>query len=128
MNSSVELELQKALADRGFAVVEQVLASPIIASLIEAIAVAQKSTFAKRRSDSPYAVRNVLKVIPAIQALASEPPITWLVCSILGANAHPVKALLFDKTVEANWKVAWHQDLMYCGKGEKAGRGFHCLV
>jgi hypothetical protein len=30
--------------------------------------------------------------------------------AILGAAAHPVRAVLFDKTEEANWSVAWHQD------------------
>jgi hypothetical protein len=30
--------------------------------------------------------------------------------SVLGARAKPVRALLFDKTPHANWKVGWHQD------------------
>jgi len=29
---------------------------------------------------------------------------------VLGAGARPVRALLFDKTAEANWAVGWHQD------------------
>jgi hypothetical protein len=29
----------------------------------------------------------------------------------LGDRAAPAKALLFDKTPAANWKVSWHQDL-----------------
>lgn len=31
--------------------------------------------------------------------------------SVLGKGARPVRALLFDKTPDANWKVPWHQDL-----------------
>jgi hypothetical protein len=30
--------------------------------------------------------------------------------SVLGAKAKPVRALLFDKTPRANWKLGWHQD------------------
>ena len=30
---------------------------------------------------------------------------------VLDAEAIPVKAFVFDKTPQANWKVAWHQDL-----------------
>jgi hypothetical protein len=30
--------------------------------------------------------------------------------TILGAAARPVRAVLFDKTEDANWSVAWHQD------------------
>lgn len=28
----------------------------------------------------------------------------------LGAAAHPVRAILFDKTPETNWSLGWHQD------------------
>lgn len=42
----------------------------------------------------------------------------WLVCgplglavrSILGQEARPVRAILFDKTPDRNWAVGWHQD------------------
>ncbi len=30
--------------------------------------------------------------------------------SLIGEAATPVRAVLFDKTSEANWAVAWHQD------------------
>jgi hypothetical protein len=30
--------------------------------------------------------------------------------SVLGADARPVRAILFDKTSDANWKLGWHQD------------------
>jgi hypothetical protein len=30
--------------------------------------------------------------------------------TILGAAARPVRAVMFDKTEDANWSVAWHQD------------------
>ncbi|MES2792022.1 MAG: phytanoyl-CoA dioxygenase family protein [Planctomycetota bacterium] len=30
---------------------------------------------------------------------------------VLGAEAKPVKGILFDKTPQANWAVPWHQDL-----------------
>jgi hypothetical protein len=30
--------------------------------------------------------------------------------AILGAGARPVRAILFDKTADNNWAVAWHQD------------------
>ena len=30
--------------------------------------------------------------------------------NILGQEARPVRAIAFDKTVETNWSLAWHQD------------------
>jgi hypothetical protein len=33
-----------------------------------------------------------------------------LATGLLGEGARPVRAVLFDKTPQANWAVAWHQD------------------
>ena len=37
-------------------------------------------------------------------------PATTAASTLLAAPARPVRAVLFDKTPEANWLVAWHQD------------------
>ncbi len=49
--------------------------------------------------------------MPAIGSLAASPILRALIDPTLGPNAVPVRAILFDKTPDANWKVAWHQDL-----------------
>lgn len=122
MNNEVEFFLQKAIANDGFAVVLKVLSEETIESLIEAIASSQKSIFVKCRGNSIYAIRNLLEV-PEVRALASKPPIIDLANAVLG-TALAVKALLFDKTTQANWKVAWHQDLTIAVKEKKAVEGF----
>ncbi len=45
--------------------------------------------------------------------------------SILGASAKPVRAILFNKSPETNWSLAWHQDRTICVKdrGETPGFG-----
>ena len=48
---------------------------------------------------------------PDIIALANSRALLRLVEPVLGPYAFPVRAILFDKTPQANWKVAWHQDL-----------------
>lgn len=124
MNNKIEFFLQKAIANDGFALVEQVLTKQIIESLIEAIACSQKNSFVKCRGNSVYAIRNLLQAIPEVQALASKLAIIDLATTVLGTNALAVKAILFDKTVEANWKVAWHQDLTIAMKEKKTVEGF----
>ncbi|MDP1736242.1 MAG: phytanoyl-CoA dioxygenase family protein [Caulobacter sp.] len=42
--------------------------------------------------------------------LAAEGPLGRIAAGLLGAPARPVRAVLFDKTPDANWIVAWHQD------------------
>ena len=37
-------------------------------------------------------------------------PVGQVVRSVLGRNARPVRAIVFDKSAEANWTLTWHQD------------------
>lgn len=43
---------------------------------------------------------------------------------MLGADARLVNGLFFDKTPDANWKVAWHQDLAISVKERMDVSGF----
>lgn len=56
-------------------------------------------------------IRNLLALVPEVRELAFSGAIQGLVERALGRTAVPVRAILFDKTREANWKVPWHQDL-----------------
>ncbi len=42
--------------------------------------------------------------------LATSGPIGGVAASLSSSAARAVRAVLFDKTVDANWIVAWHQD------------------
>lgn len=42
--------------------------------------------------------------------LGADGSIGRAVTKALGPNAQPVRAVMFDKTTQANWAVAWHQD------------------
>ena len=37
-------------------------------------------------------------------------PATAAASALLGEQAHPVRAVLFDKTAQTNWALGWHQD------------------
>lgn len=60
---------------------------------------------------------------PEIIDLCREVTLATLVTSVLGSNAFAYKATFFDKTPQANWKVAWHQDLSIpvCGDARPEG-------
>jgi hypothetical protein len=88
----------------GFAIVESVLTSTTIASLIDLLS--QPSDPTKRRGGT----RNLLDH-PGIRFLAQSPAVRALVDPILGADAFPVRGILFDKTEASNWLVPWHQDV-----------------
>jgi len=42
--------------------------------------------------------------------LVASGPIGSIVAGVLGIDARPVRAVLFDKTPQMNWKLGWHQD------------------
>jgi ectoine hydroxylase-related dioxygenase (phytanoyl-CoA dioxygenase family) len=44
--------------------------------------------------------------------------------NVLGGGAVAVQAIAFDKTSAANWKVTWHQDLMFPFAKAVASEGF----
>lgn len=46
--------------------------------------------------------------------LDSKGPIGMLAAAFLGQGCRPVRAILFDKTAETNWSLAWHQDRTIC--------------
>ena len=92
----------RSIVERGWAVTP-----PII----------KEATIEQLRADvAPLSVggrggaRNLLD-IGAIRELATMSSIRLLASAVLGAECFVVRALLFDKTPEANWKVIWHQDL-----------------
>jgi ectoine hydroxylase-related dioxygenase (phytanoyl-CoA dioxygenase family) len=43
---------------------------------------------------------------------------------VAGPQAQVVRGIFFDKTPEANWKVAWHQDLTIAVRDKKEIAGF----
>lgn len=47
----------------------------------------------------------------AIIKLLVNPALVKLMSTALGRSAFAYKATLFDKSVDANWLVAWHQDI-----------------
>lgn len=62
-------------------------------------------------SESPAGVRGLAAKIPSVRALAELPAVRSLVGLVLGPEGQLVRSILFNKSDEANWWVAWHQDL-----------------
>lgn len=47
---------------------------------------------------------------PRVAAMAKDPRIANIATDILGSRAVPFRATLFEKSEQANWLIAWHQD------------------
>jgi hypothetical protein len=53
--------------------------------------------------------RHLMRHVPVV-AFANDPRLLALATPWLGVTAWPFRATLFDKSADANWLVAWHQD------------------
>jgi ectoine hydroxylase-related dioxygenase (phytanoyl-CoA dioxygenase family) len=69
-------------------------------------------------------VRNLLDVSPVVRELARRDEVRGVAEAVLGAQCFAVRAILFDKTPQANWKVIWHQDLTIAVKERASVIGF----
>lgn len=102
---SFDMEIQSwvdGIAERGWASTPPVLAESDVAHLRDVVT--------PLASGGRGGARNLL-ANDRIAALASAPAIRVYACAVLGNESFAVRALLFDKTPTANWKVVWHQDL-----------------
>jgi hypothetical protein len=104
------MDVAADVADKGYALVSDVIDRAGLTRLIGAIERAGETEAVRSRS-GVYAIRNLLDAVPEVGELARSGAIRALVEPVLGSAAMAVRGILFDKTPEANWKVAWHQDL-----------------
>jgi ectoine hydroxylase-related dioxygenase (phytanoyl-CoA dioxygenase family) len=88
--------------DSGFAVVARVFGAAEIDELVREL---DAHTIRRSRAGA----RHLLST-PAIAAVARDSRLINLATEVLGRAPVPFGATLFDKSPEANWLVAWHQD------------------
>ena len=66
-----------------------------------------------------------INAMPALQPyLAPDGPIGVIASQCLGRSAMAVRTILFDKTAETNWSLAWHQDRTICVQERVEVEGF----
>ena len=90
------------VAKDGYAIVPQVATAEEIEHLLSDL-----HRFSSDRSRA--GVRHLLGN-PAVAAFAADRRMLGIAQSILGSDAFPFKATLFEKSPDANWLITWHQD------------------
>lgn len=95
--------LADAIRAEGYATLARVLMAREVESL--------RDHLARDVPPNQAGVRGLLGRSAAVRALAGDRRIRQLVEPVLGPRAHVVRSIFFNKTPQANWQVAWHQDL-----------------
>jgi len=90
------------IEDLGFALIPEVLPQRELTSLLCAI-----DELVHRRGRA--GIRHVLNH-PRVKAIANDARMLRIAQGVLGENALPFRATLFDKSPHSNWLIAWHQD------------------
>lgn len=103
--SEREKELAAKIEADGFAIVENLIDDAARSLLLDNLHAGQINM------RGGAGLRNMMNAVPATRALAGSAALLAHVEPVLGAPARVVRGILFDKTPDANWKVAWHQDL-----------------
>ena len=102
-----------SLDEKGYEIVDNVLAPDRIEQLLQLTVEFAGRGFAGARNLFDFA---------GIRELAVSPPLRRLVEPWLGESCFAVRALYFDKSPEANWKVPWHQDFKVTVRERTEGR------
>lgn len=105
------LDVARTVLDRGFAIVPNLIDGETATRLIAGVEARQEAEAALRRGQQLYGMRDLLRAVAEVRALAESPALLGLVTGVLGPGAFAVRGLWFDKTPGANWGVPWHQDL-----------------
>ena len=87
------------IEQHGFSVVANLFAHSEVESLLAAL------------GSLSTAGRRGLLDVPAVAGLAVSEKLLKLVRPHVSSVPRPVRAIYFDKSADANWLVAWHQDL-----------------
>ncbi len=106
--------------EEGFVVVPEAL-GPVE---IDAIGAAVAELGGRISASGRGGARRLFQEAPEIRSLACDPAVRSVAVAALGAACFPVRALLFDKTPAANWKVTWHQDLTIAVRARRDVEGY----
>lgn len=107
----------------GFAVKANVVADRVIERLKVAIAQLPDGEEVRRRG-ATFGIRNLLQICEEVRMLAISAELRSVVEPVLGLEAFAVRATLFDKVPQANWKLFWHQDSVITVKAPVEVDGF----
>jgi ectoine hydroxylase-related dioxygenase (phytanoyl-CoA dioxygenase family) len=95
----------------GFAVLEGLIDSETLDRIEKELQHIEVDHLASQRAGKAFGLRNLMTAVPLTRKLANSESMRSLVNSVLGRGARVVRTIYFDKHKDANWKVAWHQDL-----------------
>jgi len=97
-----ETSFKNAVNQFGFAILPSVIGPSEADAVLREL---DAATLHRSRAGARHILRQ-----PAVERIATDERILNLAREVLGRNAVPFRATLFDKSPSSNWLVVWHQD------------------
>jgi ectoine hydroxylase-related dioxygenase (phytanoyl-CoA dioxygenase family) len=102
LNETEQLNFLECIGKSGFAIIPDVLPCFDTERLVAEL---NQANLTRSRAGIRHAMS-----IASVNAVAHGRPLLEIARQILGPEAFPFRATLFDKSAVANWLVVWHQD------------------
>jgi hypothetical protein len=102
MREANGMSSREAIERNGFAMIPGVLSSQVITAILADL---EDATLRRTRAGVRHAFDSA-----GIARLSRDPQLLEMAQDVLGVDAFPFRATLFDKSSTANWLVVWHQD------------------
>jgi ectoine hydroxylase-related dioxygenase (phytanoyl-CoA dioxygenase family) len=104
-----------AYLSRGFEIIPEVIGRAECTTLLDALKAVPRTRAGSRH----------LMSIPNVSRFASDSRLLDIAKTYLGSDPFPFRATLFDKSIDSNWLVVWHQDtaLPFKGRVDEPGWG-----
>src|ERR1044072_5137920 len=118
MSYTVEIERD------GVAILENAVDSHALTALEKELQHLEIDHLASQRAGKAFGLRNLTTAVPLTRDLANSNELRSIVHPVLGDSARVVRTIYFDKHKDANWKVAWHQDLTIAVREKVDVEGF----
>ncbi|EPX56333.1 hypothetical protein D187_007675 [Cystobacter fuscus DSM 2262] len=113
-------ELAARIEREGFALLPEAVPDAGVEALLARLSTLSPGTEPRRRGGT----RQLFEAVPEAREYARSGAMRAAAEAVLGPGCFAVRALLFDKTPEANWKVIWHQDLTIAVRERHPVEGF----
>ncbi|WP_224994410.1 WYL domain-containing protein [Cesiribacter sp. SM1] len=108
--SELESSMKK-LHRRGSAILENIYTQREIGKVLSMIHRATEDEDLFPRSENLFAIRSLLKEIPNLKSVLFNSNLCTLIREGFGGDYFLTKAIYFDKPLQSNWYVTWHQDV-----------------
>jgi hypothetical protein len=108
----------------GFAILENAVDSHTLTAIEKELQHVEIDHRASQRAGKAFGLRNLTTAVPLTRDLSNSKILRSIVEPVLGDSARVVRTIYFDKHKDANWKVAWHQDLTIAVREKVDVEGF----